>query len=102
MPTYKKNDKFDSLKTSFSNRITRTIKMKDAKIQKPLIDPLFHGTKVAKLVSCLRFEFNIDFLHQGVSFRFPKGTFFKCEITTIIVGNFKSILSVNVTKEKRF
>ena len=27
---------------------------------------------------------------------------FKCEITTIIVGNFETILSVNVTKEKRF
>ena len=28
-------------------------------------------------------------------------TFFKCEITTIIVGNFETILSVNVTREKR-
>ena len=28
--------------------------------------------------------------------------FFKCEITTIIVGNFKTILSVNVTKLAKF
>ena len=27
---------------------------------------------------------------------------FKCEITTITVGNFETILSVNVTREKGF
>ena len=41
--------------------------MEDAKIQKPRIDTLLRGTKVAKLVSYLRFEFKIDFIHQGVS-----------------------------------
>ena len=38
----------------FSNRITKAIKMKDAKIQKPLIDTLFRGAKVLKLVSYIR------------------------------------------------
>ena len=31
-----------------------------------------------------------------------KYTFFKCEITTIMVGNFETTPSVNVTKKKRF
>ena len=76
--------------------------MEDAKIQKPRrIDTLFRSTKVIKLVSYLRFEFNIDFTHRGVSLCMLKGTFLN-EITTITVGNFKTILSVNLTKEKRF
>ena len=75
--------------------------MEDAKIQKPRIDTLFRSTKVIKLVSYLRFEFNIDFTHRGVSLCMLKGTFLS-EITTITVGNFKTILSVNLTKEKRF
>ena len=44
-------------------------------------------------------RFNIDFKHQGVSFVYSN-KLFKYEIT-IIVGNFETILSVNVTKEKR-
>ena len=75
--------------------------MEDAKIQKPRIDTLFRSAKVIKLVSYLRFEFNIDFTHRGVSLCMLKGTFLN-EITTITVGNFKTILSVNLTKEKRF
>ena len=39
-------------------------------------------------MSYLRLEFSIDFIHQGVSFRMHKDTFFKCEITTIIVQTF--------------
>ena len=42
--------------------------MEDAKIQKPRIDALFCETKVIKLVSYLRLEFNIDFIHQGMFF----------------------------------
>ena len=42
--------------------------MEDAMIQKPWIDTLFRGTKVAKLVSYLRLEFNIAFKHRGVSY----------------------------------
>ena len=49
--------------------------MEDATIQKPWIDTLFRDTKVAKLVSYLRLEFNIDFKHQGVSFSMLKYTF---------------------------
>ena len=49
--------------------------MEDAKIQKAWIDTLFRGTKVAKLVSYLRFKFNIDFIHQGVSLCILKDTF---------------------------
>ena len=49
--------------------------MEDAKIQKPRIDTLFRSTKVIKLVSYLRFEFNIDFTHRGVSLCMLKGTF---------------------------
>ena len=75
--------------------------MKDGKIQKPWIDTLLCGRKAAKLLSHLRFELNIDFIHQGVFLRMHKDTFFKCEIATIIVGNFETILSVNVSREKR-
>ena len=49
--------------------------MDDAKIQKPRIDTLFRSTKVVKLVSYLSFEFNIDFIHRGVSLRMLKDTF---------------------------
>ena len=76
--------------------------MEDAKTQKPWIDTLFRSKKVVKLVSYISLEFNIDLIYQGVSLCMLRDTFFKCEITTIIVGNFKSILSANVTKEKRF
>ena len=48
--------------------------MEDAAIQKPWIDTLFRGTKVAKLVY-LRLEFNIDFKHQRMSFCMLKHTF---------------------------
>ena len=65
--------------------------MKVATIQKSWIDnTLFRFTKVANLVYYLRLEFNIDFISQGVSFCMLK------------VGNFETILSVNVTKEKQF
>ena len=83
------------LKTSFSSRITRTIKMEGAKIKKPCIDTLF--TKVVKLVSYLRFEFNIDFIHQGVSLCMLEDTFLNVKSQ-----QFKTIPCVNVTKEKRF
>ena len=53
--------------------------MKGAKIQKPWIDTLFRGRKVAKLLTYLKFELNIDFIHQGVFLRMYKDTFFKCE-----------------------
>ena len=49
--------------------------MKDAKIQKPRIDTLFRSAKVVKLVSYLRSELNIDFIHQGVSLCMLKDTF---------------------------
>ena len=49
--------------------------MEDATIQKPWIDTLFRGTKVAKLVSYLRLEFNTDFKHQGVFFCMLKYNF---------------------------
>ena len=49
--------------------------MKDAYVQKPWIDTLFCGRKVAKLLSYLRFELNIDFIHQGVFLRKYKDTF---------------------------
>ena len=49
--------------------------MVDAKIQKTRIDTLLRSTKVAKLVSYLRFEFKIDFIHQGVSLCMLKNTF---------------------------
>ena len=49
--------------------------MEDATIEKPWKDTLFRGTKVVKLVSYLRFKFNIDFIHQGVSFHILKDTF---------------------------
>ena len=75
--------------------------MKGAKIQKPWIDTLFRGRKVSKLLTYLKFELNIDFIHQGVFLRMYKDTFLNVEITTIIAGNFETILSVNVTREKR-
>ena len=40
--------------------------MKEATIQKPWIDTLFRGTKVVKLVSYLRLEFNIDFISYKI------------------------------------
>ena len=49
--------------------------MVDAKIQKTRIDTLLRSTKVAKLVSYLRFEFKIDFIHQGLSLCMLKNTF---------------------------
>ena len=50
--------------------------MEDAKIYKPWIDTLLRNNrKVVKLVSYLRFEFNIDFIHQGVSLCMLKDTF---------------------------
>ena len=54
--------------------------------------------KLQKLISNVRLEFNIDFIHRGVSCCMLNYTFFKCEITTIIVGNFETILNVNLTK----
>ena len=58
-------------------------------------------------MSYVRLEFNNDFTHQGVSmsmsrFLYAQWHFFKCQITTVIVGNFETILSVNVTKERQF
>ena len=49
--------------------------MEDAKIQKPRIDTLFRSTKVVKLLSYLRFKFNVDFIHRGVSLCMLKDTF---------------------------
>ena len=76
--------------------ITKTMRMEDAVIQKPWVDTLFRGTKVIKLAPYLRLEFNIDFIHQGVSFcmhkdslfkfEFTQAHFFLREITTVIVG----------------
>ena len=86
----------------FKNIITKTINMEDATIQKPWIDTLFRRTKVVKLVSYLKLEFNIDFIHQEVSFCILKDTFLNVKITTVIVGNFETIQSINVTKEKQF
>ena len=64
----------DSLKTSsFSSIITK--KMEDATIQKPWIDTLFRGTRKVKLMSYIRLEFNIDFIHQGVSYCMLNDTF---------------------------
>ena len=58
-------------------------------------------------MSYVRLEFNNDFIHHGVSmlmsrFLYAQWDFFKCEITTVTVGNFETILSVNVTKERQF
>ena len=64
----------DSLKTSsFSSIITK--KMEDATIQKLWIDTLFRGTRKVKLMSYIRLEFNIDFIHQGVSYCMLNDTF---------------------------
>ena len=49
--------------------------MKDPKTQKPRIGTLFRSTKVVKLVSYLRSELNIAFIHQGVSLCMLKDTF---------------------------
>ena len=54
--------------------------MNDAKIQKPRIDTLFRSTKVVKLISCLSFEFNIDFIHRGVSLCMLKDTFLNVKL----------------------
>ena len=51
-------------------------------------------------MSYLRLEFNIDFINLGVSFCILKDTFLNVKITTIILGNFETILSVNVTKKE--
>ena len=66
----------DSLKTlSFPSKIAKTIMLEDAKIQKPWIGTLFRGTKIVKLMCQLRLEFNIDFIHQEVSFCMFKDAF---------------------------
>ena len=49
--------------------------MEDAKIQKPRRDTLFGSTESEKLVSNLRFEFNIDFIHRGASLCILKDNF---------------------------
>ena len=49
--------------------------MEEATIQKPWIDTLFRSTKVVKLKSYQRMEFNIDFIHQRVSFCMLKDSF---------------------------
>ena len=54
--------------------------MEDAKIRKPLIDALFRGT----------------------SYKISVFVCFKCEITTIIAGNFEKNPSVSLTKKNRF
>ena len=51
------------------------MKMEDPKIQKLRIDTLFRSTKVVKLVSYLRSQFNIDLIHRGVSHCMLKDTF---------------------------
>ena len=53
--------------------------MEDTKIQKPRIETLFRGTNIAKLLSNLRLEFNIGFIHQGVSFCNAKRDNSKCK-----------------------
>ena len=58
-------------------------------------------------MSYVRLEFNNNFIHQGVSMSMSKCLyaqwhFCKCENTAIIVGNFETILSVNVTTEIQF
>ena len=67
--------------------------MEDAKNRKPWIDAPFRETKLIKLVSYLRLEFNIDFIHQRgffcmhkdtfLNLNSHKHTFFICEITTV-------------------
>ena len=54
--------------------------MEDAKIRKPLIDALFRGR----------------------SYKISVFVCFKCEITTIIAGNFEKNPSVSLTKKNRF
>ena len=77
--------------------------MEDATIQKPWIYTFFRGTKVAKLVSYIKLEFNLwRFQTSRSVFLYAQIHFFKCEITALIVGSFETILSVNVTKEKQF
>ena len=49
--------------------------MEDAKIQKPRRDTLFRSTESEKLVSNLRFEFNIDFIRRGASLCILKDNF---------------------------
>ena len=65
--------------------------MEDEKIQNT--QDLFHGAKVAKLVSYQRLE--LEYIKECI-FVCTK-ILFKCEITTIIAGNFETILRVNVT-----
>ena len=66
---------FSMPEKAFSSRITKTIKMKDAKIQKLWKDKLFREAKVVKFVSYLKLEFNIDFIYQGVFFCIHRDTF---------------------------
>ena len=49
--------------------------MEGATIQKLWINAPFRGTKVIKLMSYIRLEFNIDFIHQGVSYCMLNDTF---------------------------
>ena len=53
--------------------------MEEAAIQQLWIDTLFLGTKVVKLISYVRLEFNIDFIHQGVSSFMLYDTFLSVE-----------------------
>ena len=89
----------DSLKTSFSSRITRTIKIEDAKIQKPGIDTLLRNTKVVKLVSYLRFEFNIDFIHHKVSLCMLKNIFFNVRSQQLFAGGREMKISSKVLRD---
>ena len=59
--------------------------MKDATIQKPWIDTLFRGTKVAKLVCYLTLQFNTDLKHQEVSFGMFKYTFLKVKSQQLLL-----------------
>ena len=71
--------------------------MEDATIQKLWIDTLFRGTKVA--MNVLRKMEIWHGSHTSTSvLLYTQWHFFKCEIP--IVGNFETILSVNVTKER--
>ena len=44
-------------------------------MKKLRINTLFRGTKVVKLMLYVIFEFNIDFIHQGVSYCMLNATF---------------------------
>ena len=53
--------------------------MEEAAIQQLWIDTLFLGSKVVKLISYVRLEFNIDFIHQWVSSFMLYDTFLSVE-----------------------